>query len=105
MAQWGRGESCLMDVFYPMRHGIGATMVYMAWGNGHNRGCWDGKLRLKSGAYARFCAQGWPSGLGSELIIRLRQVRLLHPGLLGSPHGMVSNAWGAVFLMLLVLSP
>ena len=25
--------------------------------------------------------QGWPSGLGSELIIRLRQVRFLHPGL------------------------
>ena len=25
--------------------------------------------------------QGWPSGLGSELIIRLRQVRLLYPGL------------------------
>lgn len=25
--------------------------------------------------------QGWPSGLGSELIIRLRQVQLLHPGL------------------------
>lgn len=25
--------------------------------------------------------QGWPSGLGSELIIRLRRVQLLHPGL------------------------
>ena len=25
-------------------------------------------------------SQGWPSGLGSELIIRLRQVRPLHPG-------------------------
>ncbi len=24
--------------------------------------------------------QGWPSGLGSELIIRLRRVQLLHPG-------------------------
>ena len=28
--------------------------------------------------------QGWPSGLGSELIIRLRQVQLLHPGLLAN---------------------
>ncbi len=26
-------------------------------------------------------AQGWPSGLGNELIIRARQVQLLHPGL------------------------
>ncbi len=24
--------------------------------------------------------QGWPSGLGNELIIRARQVQLLHPG-------------------------
>ena len=28
--------------------------------------------------------QGWPSGLGSELIIRLRQVRFLHPGFIVS---------------------
>lgn len=26
--------------------------------------------------------QGWPSGLGNELIIRTRQVQLLYPGLL-----------------------
>ncbi len=25
--------------------------------------------------------QGWPIGLGSELIIRVRRVQLLHPGL------------------------
>ena len=28
--------------------------------------------------------QGWPSGLGSELIIRLRRVQLLHPGFVSS---------------------
>lgn len=38
-----------------------------------------------SGKAKPFCGkiildQGWPSGLGSELIIRLRQVQLLHPG-------------------------
>ncbi len=29
--------------------------------------------------------QGWPSGWGSELIIRPRQVQLLHPGLEARP--------------------
>lgn len=29
--------------------------------------------------------QGWPSGLGNELIIRARQVQLLYPGLTTQP--------------------